>query len=196
MAPAIVLAGSDAVAKRLIAAARACGATINEYEVRDPSGHREGEVTINTSRSLEARLIAYICINHLAWRLGPEFVMRDDFATIRNLVTDNRYGGIAPAAPYPFASWTRPRRSVDQLMVFDGRQHTRSRCHVVAHEWSADYANIEATVTFFGRYTHRMTLTQGFNGLWRPDVACATIFDWESGRSRPLRPKRSYDALL
>jgi len=191
-----VIAGSEEVARQVVEAARARGAVVNEYTVHDPSGRLKGELTLNISQSLETRLVAYLSINHLAWRLGREFVMREDFDAIRAVIMDNTHRNIDRSAPYPFPNWMKPVRKLDRLMVFDGTKHMTSCCHVIAHDWGANFENIQTKLTLFGTYTHEMTLTQGFSGLWRGDVAIATIFDWQRGDARPFDFGKRQDRLL
>ncbi len=194
--PARVIANSDAVGRDLVELARNSGAEVKDYFVEDVSGQLKGELTLNVSQSLETRLVGYLSINHLAWRLGREFVAREEFDAIREVIMDDSHSAIDRRAPYPFPQWMKPVRSVDRLMLFDGHEHRASRCHVISHDWSSSFQNLQTKMTLFGTYTHEMTLTQGFKGIWRGDVACATIFDWERGKASEIGFQRRQDGLI
>lgn len=136
---------------------------------------KEGWVTVETQiDDVILRCIAKIAFNYLAKTAGDDFVLKDDFDSIRSYV---RYG-------------TRPnykffKISNYPILAYDTLTYRQTNGHLVTVNWPPNSNKIVSQVSLFNHRTYHFRLTKDFSGLWR-NIRSGHHFSIERKRIEPL----------
>ena len=131
----------------------------------------EGEYVVD--RVIQ-RAVSKIALNYLAKIAGSDFVLSENFDSIRKFV---RYGTLPD---YKFF-----RVSQDPILREDSKIMRQTTGHLIVSEWSGSQNEIKVHFSLFNILTHEVVLTPNYSGMWR-DIRTGHHFDITNRRISKL----------
>ena len=124
--------------------------------------------------SIVQRCAAKISFNYLAWRVGPEFLLTQDFDQVRTFI---RYGTL-PAGPIV-------QISAEAVLADDSPTVRQTNGHLLTVDWPSASRKIIGQVSLFNEIKYSIVLAENCSAVWR-DVRSGHHFDITQQCVNPL----------
>jgi len=130
---------------------------VSHYDINSLSNERlQATVKYELSHA-QARCVAKIAFNYLAWNFRPEFVLNESFDEVRNYI---RSGDLCGREAFVYIV----NKSVLLEEQIGGGKVTNG--HIVVVDWGIDPNQIVGRVTLFNTVRYSVVLSRRYVGLW------------------------------
>jgi hypothetical protein len=150
---------SEAARERLIKRIQKTGVKYRHGGTLNPPIGKDGKVALTFTNEFQVavrRCIAKIAFNYLAYTMGADFVLRQDFDQIRSFV---RYGAESAAGIVYLT-----QRSFLGDEYLSGVQITDG--HIITAQWSSDNRSLIGKLALFNSLRYKVVLCPSYSGIW------------------------------